>query len=80
METTTLGEMLADTTPEHLGPEADDFDLKAYSEALERAWPAEVDELDAEAAEALSTSVLEGRAGRDDAGRDWVQVAASRRA
>lgn len=36
----TLRERLALVTPEHLGPEADESDARAYRAELARAWPA----------------------------------------
>jgi hypothetical protein len=81
METaTTLAAEIRTTTAEHLGPDADALDLVAYREALTRAWPsAGKAELDEDARAALVEAVLEGRAGLDDEGRDWVRVAATRR-
>jgi hypothetical protein len=78
MTTNTLADEIRTTTVEHLGPDADALDLAAYREALTRAWPVSV-ELDDERREVIVTAVLEGRAGLDAAGRDWVRVAASRR-
>lgn len=82
--TTTLAQTLRSTTADGLGERCDAFDVAAYREALTRAWPldesGEAAELEEDALREVCWSVLEGRAGRDAEGRDWVQVANARRA
>lgn len=69
----TLTEAIAATSREGLGPDATSNDLEAYVEALTRAWPAGKSLYDEDVYE-LTTAVLEGRAGRDEHGRSWVEV------
>lgn len=75
----TLEQAQAGVTAEQLGPDADDLDVEAYCESLERAWGSD-DVRHPDDVRALSEAVLEGRAGRDELGLDWVRVAAARRA
>jgi hypothetical protein len=66
-----------------LGADADPFDLDAFNAAVERAWIQKFGSAAslarADDADVLSTDVLEGRAGRDSRGRDWVLAAHERR-
>lgn len=74
----TLNDVKA-TDVSTLGPDADSLDLAAYNEALAIAWPRGQTAVLDDYADQLATAVLEGRAGRDAQGRDWVQVADKRR-
>jgi hypothetical protein len=81
MPMTTLRHELDSVTAQTLGDLCDEHDVRAYREALARAWPLAdcTGLLGEERAEKIMVAVLEGRAGRDDDGRDWVQVADQRR-
>lgn len=77
MRRVTLAEASVDWSDE-LGPECDWYDVMAYNEALERAWPTANDEpcvLGEVMAQRLCEMVLGGEVGRDEQGRDWVQAA-----
>lgn len=65
-------------SPESLGPDATPLDVVTFNEALRRAWPLGHESIDDDYVQQLVDAVLEGRAGRDEQGRDWVQVANAR--
>ena len=71
--------------PAMLGPDADRYDMRAFNEAFARAMmadqPAGATEcwFLPEEVPAVLKAVLFGRAGRDEQGRNWAQVAESRR-
>lgn len=79
---TTLTAVLSSITQrDQLGPDATEYDLAAYREALELAWPVDDDEeFDDDEAGRLCEAVQEGRAGRTAEGLDWVQVGRRRAA
>jgi len=81
MTMTTLRHELDSVTAQSLGDLCDHHDVQAYREALGRAWPFgdHTGLLGEERAEKLMTAVMEGRAGLDESGRDWVRVADMRR-
>lgn len=81
MDRRSIEAHLYEITEDHLSLTADEYDLTAYREAWRRAWADCSLGLDVpnESVEVIDRGVLEGRLGRDAAGRGWVLVAAELR-